>query len=823
MSGVPSSSRRFEIALSFPGEHRGVVEKVAEILASKFTSEQILYDEYHDAEFSAPDLDIYLPPLYLDDSELIVVFLCQEYAEKTWCKLEWRNIRQMIGRADARRIMFLSFGKLGRIPELGILEGDGKLDITGKTPELIAQKILKRLDLNRGSTPPPSITPPPPNTGPIHLPQPRLGNLFTGREDDIKNLTTSHFIGPHHPGEKPLVLYGPPGVGKTTLACELLYHLHDAHLLSHILHIPAADPAALPTLLADLALKVGAISSAQGPVDPAAAHLALCQWLTKSDIAGKALLYFDNADTPAARDAVLTEIKTLAYPRALVTSRRDDWHWADLHPVHDWTPVQAAKYLGKCLPDLTQPEIDPLTAALGGLPLAFELAVALIGNQGYTVPDLLARWRSRLAEQTIPNREGNPTVSALLAVSLESLDDEALELIEILAFLAPQPIPEALIPPVGVSEWRAQLAALHSASLLTWDKTDHTATLHPFLREAILQGIPAHSWEDIFTRAAEMLSLHLPPYQWTPNRWHEWPELLPHCAAFTAHAGNPRLLPTSDAPWVRPLTKILATAGSHYQARAAYANAEPFKRDALRIDRAAFGGNHPEVAILVNNLANLLQATNRLAEAEPLMRDSLRIDRAAFGEDHPRVAIDLNNLANLLQSTNRLAEAEPLIRDALRIDRAAYGEDHPDVAIDLNNLAQLLQSTNRMAEAESLIRDALRIDRAAYGEDHPRVATGLNNLVGLLMATNRLAEAEPLMRDALRTDRAAYGENHPDVARDLNNLARVLRATNPLAEVEPLYREAVRIFHDSLGPEHPSTVTVAENLEMLHAEMDGGE
>ncbi|MFN7999618.1 MAG: tetratricopeptide repeat protein [Acidobacteriota bacterium] len=40
------------------------------------------------------------------------------------------------------------------------------------------------------------------------------------------------------------------------------------------------------------------------------------------------------------------------------------------------------------------------------------------------------------------------------------------------------------------------------------------------------------------------------------------------------------------------------------------------------------------------------------------------------GADHPNVATDLNNLAQLLQDTNRLAEAEPLMRRALKIDEA---------------------------------------------------------------------------------------------------------------------------------------------------------
>ncbi len=100
------------------------------------------------------------------------------------------------------------------------------------------------------------------------------------------------------------------------------------------------------------------------------------------------------------------------------------------------------------------------------------------------------------------------------------------------------------------------------------------------------------------------------------------------------------------------------------------------------------------------------------------MRRALAIAEASSQD--PRVTTHLNNLARLLQATNRLGEAEPLMRRALAIDEASYGPDHPRVAIRLNNLAQLLQATNRFGEAEPLMRRGLAIDEASYGADHPR-------------------------------------------------------------------------------------------------------
>ena len=250
--------------------------------------------------------------------------------------------------------------------------------------------------------------------------------------------------------------------------------------------------------------------------------------------------------------------------------------------------------------------------------------------------------------------------------------------------------------------------------------------------------------------------------------------------------------------------------GLLFYRKAQWNSAEAEFREAQR-----FVDSEGNTATILNNLAQLLQATNRLAEAEPLMRRALAIDEKSLGPEHPDVARDLNNLAQLLQATNRLAEAEPLMRRALAIDEKSYGPEHPDVARDLNNLAVLLQDTNRLEEAEPLMKRALAIDEKSYGPEHPNVARDLNNLARLLQDTNRLEEAEPLMRRALAIDEKSYGPEHPNVAIRLNNLARLLQATNRLAEAEPLMRRALAIDEKSYGPEHPrcrhTTSTTSRN------------
>jgi type VI protein secretion system component VasF len=74
------------------------------------------------------------------------------------------------------------------------------------------------------------------------------------------------------------------------------------------------------------------------------------------------------------------------------------------------------------------------------------------------------------------------------------------------------------------------------------------------------------------------------------------------------------------------------------------------------------------------------------------------IDENGFGPDHPRIATELNNLAQLLQATNRLAEAEPLYRRAVevlhRFERE-NGHRHPNCDMAEENYAALLAALDK--------------------------------------------------------------------------------------------------------------------------------
>jgi Calcineurin-like phosphoesterase len=140
-------SKRFRVALTFAGERREFVSQVAEILASKFGEGGVLYDRFHEAEFSRADLAFYLPDLYDSESDLIVAVFCPDYDHKDWCHLEWSTVFGLLKRRRVDEVMLTRFEHAaGR----GLRGLEGFIDLDTKTPDQAASLILQRLAINEG-------------------------------------------------------------------------------------------------------------------------------------------------------------------------------------------------------------------------------------------------------------------------------------------------------------------------------------------------------------------------------------------------------------------------------------------------------------------------------------------------------------------------------------------------------------------------------------------------------------------------------------------------------------------------------------------------
>ncbi len=147
-----------------------------------------------------------------------------------------------------------------------------------------------------------------------------------------------------------------------------------------------------------------------------------------------------------------------------------------------------------------------------------------------------------------------------------------------------------------------------------------------------------------------------------------------------------------------------------------YAQAEDYFTQALIIIKKAPRPNHPEVAMILNNLAGLKhgqgeqaqaahetqKAAELYAQAEDYFTQALDIRKKIFGLIHPHVASSLNGLAFFYKTQGRYAEAEPLYKQALDTWAKTQSAMSPEAALIAWNYAALLRITNRETEAAQL-------------------------------------------------------------------------------------------------------------------------
>ena len=251
------------------------------------------------------------------------------------------------------------------------------------------------------------------------------------------------------------------------------------------------------------------------------------------------------------------------------------------------------------------------------------------------------------------------TVATTWDLSLDAVHDSepaAADLINLLAFFAPDDIDVEIItaaaehlPPTLGEAIRDPIhrgdciAALRRYSLVELE--DDKLSVHRLVQEVTRQRLGEHGlhkWAEVAILVLDQAFEFGPD---DPATWAASERVASHVEA--AAAAIPEDLSSG------PISSLIGETAHYRYVRASYTSAEPLMRRALEIDEAAYGPDHPEVARVLNNLAQLLQATNRLSEAEPRMRRALEVFSASHGPDHPSTQTVAGNLAVLQQAQGR--------------------------------------------------------------------------------------------------------------------------------------------------------------------------
>jgi TIR domain len=158
MTIEPENSFQFDVALSFAGEDRKYVDRIADGLRSKGV--RVFYDRYEQATLWGKDLYEHLDHIYQRAARFCVLFASEHYARKVWTTHERKSAQARALRENEEYILPVRFDDT-EIP--GIRSTVGYLDARQMTAEQLVDLVLQKVGQSPKETPV-AVTARPPRT-----------------------------------------------------------------------------------------------------------------------------------------------------------------------------------------------------------------------------------------------------------------------------------------------------------------------------------------------------------------------------------------------------------------------------------------------------------------------------------------------------------------------------------------------------------------------------------------------------------------------------------------------------------------------------------
>jgi DNA-binding SARP family transcriptional activator len=626
---------------------------------------------------------------------------------------------------------------------------------------------------------------------------------FTGRTSLLEQLHRRL-----HAGEHTLVvqaLYGLGGVGKTQLAIEYAHRFATDYEL--VWWINAEQPVLLPEQFARLAdkLNLPPRATAAGTVELVTAELRQRSgWL----------LIFDNAERPEH----LAPYQPGGNGHVLVTSRSPGWGaMGGRLEVDVLNRLETVALLQRRIPELDARLADELAAELGDLPLAAAQAAAYLEQTGLPPADYAHRFRTRrasmLAKGDVLGYQGR--VDTTWTISLERLHRDspaAVPLLQLAAFLAPEPIPlrlftahpELLDEPLRTAAADQDtlddsLGAVVGLSLAR--RQSDSFQLHRLVQAVIRQQVTSAQQQRITDQVLALLAAAYPGDPNDPANGVAYAQLAPHVLVTSAlgddRADNRRLMLST--------VEYLNTRGDSQASRL-------ITQQVLDRWRHCLGPDHPDSLQAATFLTAALGELGEAEKAHRLGHDTLERCQRILGPTHLTTLTAAAVLTFVLLNQGEAEQARRLGQDILERCQVVLGPDHP---ISLRSAAVLTFALGELGEAEQarqLGQDTLERCRRVLGPEHMVTLSAAASLTFALLYQGELEQARQLGQDTLERSRRVLGPNHMTTVASAASLTFALLNQGDAEEARRLGEDTLERSRRVFGPDHAVSVASAASL-----------
>jgi hypothetical protein len=501
------------------------------------------------------------------------------------------------------------------------------------------------------------------------------------------------------PGPRLVALCGLGGAGKTSVAVEYA-HRHLAETgVCWLFH--AEDPAVLAAEFAVLAAQLGAreIADLRDPV--ASVHEVLAR------VGAGWLLVFDNAPDWLSVERFLPPAGD---GQVLITTQCQHWPPGQACQVPVLSPGVAAGFLESRTGDTDRAAARELAAELGGLPLALEQAAAYIRATGTSLGRYLPLFRARQADllargEAAGHREHTAATLGLALSQLERDAPAAAGLLRLLAFLAPEPVPLALLLAGGQAMVVPGPQVASAVGLLLGDPVatgdavsslrryslfspagDGLVLVHRLVQAVTRCQLPAEAAAQWEQAAAALVGQAVPANAELPAAWPACAVLLPHARAVLDLA--------SDGMW--QAAQYLGNSGSYLPARDLF----QLITDAHQ-QRDASGLGHLGILKARHELARWTGRAGDAAGARDQLASLLPLREQVLGAEHPDTLATRHYFARWTGQAGDAAGARDQLAALLPLREQVLGAEHPDTLATHHEFAFWTRHANNTGSGES--------------------------------------------------------------------------------------------------------------------------
>jgi hypothetical protein len=137
----------WDVALSFAGEQRTVVERFRELLNAKGYTVFYDFDQQH--QLWGQNLRVKLADVYANDAQFMVVFLAKEYPEKDWPTFEMEIGKEARGKRTSEYLLPI---RVDDVHIVGLPEEVAYMDLRSLSLESIADALVRKIEASEGDS-----------------------------------------------------------------------------------------------------------------------------------------------------------------------------------------------------------------------------------------------------------------------------------------------------------------------------------------------------------------------------------------------------------------------------------------------------------------------------------------------------------------------------------------------------------------------------------------------------------------------------------------------------------------------------------------------